>query len=121
MNLTDFFENVEKDQALRGMDVILGDKPTEDRAIVEHLATGYRTQLLATTIKQHDWPTLREVALGQRDPAPIYHVTRIVGYFSRVENWNKSKLGELLDRRAGDYRLSPEQLAEDLPQMSKSA
>lgn len=28
-------------------------------------------------------------------------VTRIVGYYSRVANWNKSKIGELRDRQAG--------------------
>ena len=28
-------------------------------------------------------------------------VTRIVGYYSRVSNWNKSKIGELKDRQAG--------------------
>lgn len=30
-------------------------------------------------------------------------VTRIVGYYSRVNNWNKSKIGELRDRRIGNY------------------
>ncbi len=36
----------------------------------------------------------------------VYGITRIVGYFSRVSNWNKSKLGELRDRRQGNYSLS---------------
>jgi ribonucleoside-triphosphate reductase len=30
-------------------------------------------------------------------------MARVVGYYSRVENWNKSKLGELTDRHKGDY------------------
>lgn len=30
-------------------------------------------------------------------------VTRIVGYYSRVSNWNKSKIGELNDRHMGKY------------------
>jgi len=33
----------------------------------------------------------------------VYGMTRIVGYFSRIANWNKSKLGELKDREKGDY------------------
>ncbi len=33
----------------------------------------------------------------------VYGIARIVGYFSRVDNWNKSKLGELADRRRGNY------------------
>ncbi len=36
----------------------------------------------------------------------IYGVTRIVGYFSRVSNWNKSKIGELKDRKKGKYTIS---------------
>ncbi|MFH1422997.1 MAG: anaerobic ribonucleoside-triphosphate reductase, partial [Planctomycetota bacterium] len=39
------------------------------------------------------------------DSVDIYGVTRIVGYFSRVQNWNKSKLGELADRRRGNYAI----------------
>jgi len=36
----------------------------------------------------------------------VYGMTRIVGYFSRVSNWNKSKLGELKDRRRGNYSVA---------------
>ncbi len=36
----------------------------------------------------------------------VYGVTRIVGYFSRISNWNKSKLGELKDRHKGDYSVA---------------
>ncbi|MCK4802837.1 hypothetical protein KAS33_04115, partial [bacterium] len=35
----------------------------------------------------------------------VYGITRIVGYFSRISNWNKSKLGELSDRHKGNYSL----------------
>lgn len=35
----------------------------------------------------------------------LTHMTRIVGYYSRVNNWNKSKLGELKDRHVGDYAI----------------
>jgi len=34
---------------------------------------------------------------------PLTHMTRVVGYFSRVENWNPSKVGELHDRQKGTY------------------
>jgi hypothetical protein len=33
----------------------------------------------------------------------VYGITRVVGYFSRTSNWNKSKLGELKDRQRGRY------------------
>ncbi len=36
----------------------------------------------------------------------LYGVTRIVGYYSRTSNWNKSKLGELKDRHNGNYSVA---------------
>lgn len=33
----------------------------------------------------------------------LHGVTRIVGYYSRISNWNKSKIGELNDRHIGKY------------------
>lgn len=48
---------------------------------------------------------------GLRDSCPhcgkrnVYGITRIVGYFSRVNNWNRSKVGELKDRHKGDYAI----------------
>lgn len=46
----------------------------------------------------------------QNDRAPIVlnGITRIVGYYSRVNNWNKSKVGELRDRANGRYGLTTE-------------
>jgi ribonucleoside-triphosphate reductase len=35
----------------------------------------------------------------------VYGVTRIVGYYSKITNWNKNKIGELKDRHSGDYKL----------------
>ena len=45
---------------------------------------------------------------GACESADVYGLTRIVGYFSRITNWNKSKIGELRDRRAGSYALPVE-------------
>ncbi|MBA2123643.1 anaerobic ribonucleoside-triphosphate reductase [bacterium Unc6] len=36
----------------------------------------------------------------------IYSITRIVGYYSRINNWNPSKLAELEDRHSGDYKVA---------------
>jgi ribonucleoside-triphosphate reductase len=41
----------------------------------------------------------------------VCHITRIVGYYSRIENWNKSKIGELADRHRGNYAVSNETVA----------
>ncbi len=35
----------------------------------------------------------------------VYGVTRIVGYYSKITNWNKNKIGELKDRRSGNYKV----------------
>ena len=47
-----------------------------------------------------DWDTVRRFVYDGRN---VTRMTRIVGYYSRVENWNKSKLGELADRQKGSY------------------
>jgi len=33
----------------------------------------------------------------------VFGITRIVGYFSRTDGWNKSKLAELKRRQQGNY------------------
>ncbi len=45
-------------------------------------------------------------ALESGVTARLYGVTRIVGYYSRTSNWNKSKIGELKDRHKGDYSVA---------------
>jgi ribonucleoside-triphosphate reductase len=44
-----------------------------------------------------------DVINGDRNAIVCEGVTRIVGYYSRVNNWNKSKIGELRDRQKGQY------------------
>jgi len=50
-------------------------------------------------------PGLKE-ACGYCASTDVHGLTRIVGYFSRVNNWNKSKHGELKDRQKGNYSVS---------------
>jgi ribonucleoside-triphosphate reductase len=35
-----------------------------------------------------------------------YGLSRIVGYFSRINNWNKSKKAEFKARQKGDYEVT---------------
>ncbi len=37
--------------------------------------------------------------------ANVYGMSRVVGYYSIIENWNESKQAELKDRQQGDYKL----------------
>ena len=56
-----------------------------------------------------EWATVRRFVLGGRH---VSHMTRIVGYYSRVENWNQSKLGELADRQKGLYGMESKPVGE---------
>lgn len=47
-----------------------------------------------------------KVIQNDRKPIVLNGITRIVGYYSRVTNWNKSKVGELRDRANGSYGLT---------------
>lgn len=47
-----------------------------------------------------------KVIKNDRASIVLNGVTRIVGYYSRVHNWNKSKVGELRDRAKGSYGLT---------------
>ncbi|MFH0731667.1 MAG: hypothetical protein V2A72_01945 [Candidatus Omnitrophota bacterium] len=53
-------------------------------------------------IENNDWPALHRQIIQGKD---VQHVTRVVGYYSKIENWNKSKVGELADRQKGRYDL----------------
>lgn len=35
----------------------------------------------------------------------VYGISRVVGYYSIIENWNESKQAEFKDRQKGDYRI----------------
>jgi len=50
-------------------------------------------------------PGLKQVC-GHCRSTRVYGMTRVVGYFSRVHNWNKSKVGELKDRQRGNYSVA---------------
>ncbi|NQT90157.1 MAG: hypothetical protein HQ558_02780 [Candidatus Omnitrophica bacterium] len=54
-------------------------------------------------IEKNDWGILNRGVIQGKD---VYHMTRVVGYYSKVHNWNKSKLGELADRRKGTYAIN---------------
>ncbi|MHC4789697.1 MAG: anaerobic ribonucleoside-triphosphate reductase, partial [Planctomycetota bacterium] len=50
-------------------------------------------------------PGLKDLC-GHCGSTDVYGMTRVVGYFSRIPNWNKSKVGELKDRRRGNYSVA---------------
>ena len=111
MQWTEFYEHVQADPDIEGREVIIGKTLLDDYVIVRDLIrfrAGSRlcdVRVDSSAVGSYTWDTLRNAIFCTDTRQPLYHVTRIVGYFSRIENWNSGKLGELADRRAGDYRL----------------
>ncbi len=110
MQLMEFFEKVEAHPDLVGEGI---DKPEAKTpgAIVRHVKTGLSTRLPIEAIEKADWAVIEEVLTCRREPVALQHMTRVVGYYSRIDNWNKSKLGELNDRHHGNYALPEQQAA----------
>jgi hypothetical protein len=81
----------------------------EDRLYVVFLGRdGVRLgwELDPATVREHSWDVLEGVLAGRRRAQVMKHVTRIVGYYSSMNNWNGSKLAERRDRARGNYRVA---------------
>lgn len=35
----------------------------------------------------------------------VFGISRVVGYYSIIDNWNSSKIAEFRDRQKGNYRV----------------
>ena len=44
----------------------------------------------------------------------VYGISRVVGFFSKIEDWNKSKKAEFKDRQKGNYNLSQTKETQEL-------
>jgi hypothetical protein len=102
MELMSFYEMIEQHPELIGESISSGNHPT---VVVRHTPSGLATCLPVDAITKADWSIISEVLTCRREPSVLQHMTRVVGYFSRVDNWNKSKIGELKDRQHGNYAL----------------
>lgn len=103
MNLVEFYEKVESHPDLMGETVDMNAK--NPMVVVRHKKSDLLTCLPIKAIEKANWEIIEEVLTCKREPVVLQHMTRVVGYFSRIDNWNKSKLGELNDRHAGDYSI----------------
>ncbi len=100
--LQGFCDAVESHDYLEIDGDIEGDSlATHQIKVLNHqMKTAYCITLEAI-LKQEPGDVIEALETGVRDK--LYGITRIVGYYSRTSNWNKSKLGELKDRHRGDY------------------
>ena len=56
-----------------------------------------------TDVSNHQWDELESVLTGKRRGKIMRGITRVVGYYAQVRNFNRSKVAELVDRGNGDY------------------
>lgn len=98
----DFHDYLEIDGVIHAGEEKHGIEFEEDvlKVLNHKMQTAYYISLKAI-MKQKLGDVIEALETGVREK--LYSVTRIVGYYSRVSNWNKSKLGELNDRHRGDY------------------
>ena len=97
MKISSFISNVE---GHNDFSVVLNN---EEGFGICNEKTGVEYTVLKEAVEKHEWSVLESILLGDREPRTLRHMTRIVGYFSQIENWNRSKIGELRSRHAGNY------------------
>ena len=64
------------------------------------------TKIDPDKISPEDVDEIVRVLSFEREPIILDVMSRIVGYYSSMSSWNKSKLGEAKDRRKGDYEVA---------------
>ena len=108
MDLVEFYSKVEEHPELRGnvscIEVGEGEESVDCMAI-DHLPSKTTVTVPVEAVEKASWEQIRDILTGKESPIKLYHWTRVVGYYSKVENWNESKVGELKDRHNGDYQI----------------
>lgn len=47
-----------------------------------------------------------KASCGHCNSTNVFGMSRVVGYYSIIENWNESKQAELVDRQKGKYNIN---------------
>jgi hypothetical protein len=102
MTGTDFIEAVTADPELQFVHKD-GEEPSFKDFYVEFIPTQLITKFSEEAISSAGAADLIAVCRGEREPKVLQQISRVVGYYSKIQNWNKSKLGELNDRQHGNY------------------
>ena len=102
----DFYDRIQTDPRFDWRGSTEGDTAADDVVFVgcpKAGQFGLRFSIAVDAIAKHDWREFEGILLGVRQPDLMEHMSRIVGYFSDMKHWNRSKIAELHDRRKGDY------------------
>lgn len=106
MDAREFLRQVQAHPKLSYVDISADDqvlvayRPFPNAPTGKHVIT-WGTDL--ASILENSWEDLLAVFVGDREPKIMKHITRIVGYYAYLDNWNRSKIAELADRRLGNY------------------
>jgi hypothetical protein len=111
MDGRNFFNRVHEHHELEWLGVKEGKTTSEDKVLIRFKKTDAKFAVSVAAIRDHSWDELHDVLVGKRSPRVMTHVTRIVGYYSQLQNWNRSKLAELRDRHRGDYSIPEKKFA----------
>lgn len=98
-NLNIVWEGTRED----GVEILVVENSNVDSGVEGHQCEVEQSEIFAKIVTCEHAQQFIDVINGDRNPIMCHGVTRIVGYYSRVNNWNKSKIGELRDRQKGNY------------------
>jgi len=98
-----FYSNIQSSENLEWLGAKKGATSADDVAIVANTHVHTKFAIPIAALKHTPWDQLEAVLLHKRDAKLMTHITRIVGYYSQLQNWNASKLAELKDRHKGSY------------------
>ena len=96
-----FYHKIDDHEELEWLAAKEGATPGADYVIIGNPGFYTKFAMALSSIREQSWSDLEAVLLLKRAPQIMKHMTRIVGYYSPIDNWNKSKLGELAARRRG--------------------
>jgi hypothetical protein len=86
-----------------GSDILVLENSDVAEDVEGHQITVELPEIFAKCYDSKTVSRFLKVINCEENPIKCFGVTRIVGYYSRVQNWNKSKIGELRDRQEGRY------------------
>jgi len=97
MEAMELYDLVESDDRFEGVSI------SPNAVVVRHCPTGIKTSVPIDTLGPMDRDVVISILAAEREPEGLYHMTRVIGYFSRTQNFNSGKIGELRDRVQGNY------------------
>ena len=103
--LTAFDEAIRNHEFLEIDGDIEADSPDEHLIkVINHNTEEAHSVAIDAIVRQKPDSIIKALETGVT--TRLFGITRIVGYYSRVNNWNRSKKVELADRHKGSYKLS---------------